>query len=184
MSVILLVSAFGLLILWIISRAAKSANGAIMAPTVNPKPNPSSVDQQIDQIVVLLTNAGYSPELARWFAAVSQHETGNFTSNLYRNANNLFGMGVPKVRRSTRSGEYKTADGRVYSAYSSTKSSIDDFIIYLQSMNCPVSFSTVDNLIAWMKGKGYFEDSLVNYIAGVKRFVPAVVKTPDFFSGD
>ena len=39
------------------------------------------------------------------------HETNNFTSNIYQNANNAFGMRIAGVRPQNRVGVFETANG-------------------------------------------------------------------------
>lgn len=58
-------------------------------------------------------------------------ETGKFTSPLFKNHDNLFGMHYP-LKRESYSYEYTIADkGRKVSSYGSWQSSVLDFILYL-----------------------------------------------------
>lgn len=174
---ILLMSAIGLLILLIVSRKGSKASQPpppIMTGSpilVGPQPRTSDPSPEI---FTILTNAGYSPEMGIWWSAISKLETGNFTSELFRKANNLFGMGVPSVRRSLRSGEYTASDAgniRKFSKYNTTADSVKDLVLYMQSFSYPNTFTTVADLVYFMKSKKYFELDADKYLAGVKRYL-------------
>lgn len=176
---ILLISAIGLLILLIVSRKNQTrANQPAPPPATTG--NPLQIGPQArtsdasPEIFTILTNAGYSPEMAVWWSAISKLETGNFTSELFRKANNLFGMGVPVVRRSLRSGEYRASDAgniRNFSKYNTTADSVKDLVLYMQSFSYPNTFASVMDLVYFMKSKNYFEIDRETYLAGVKRYL-------------
>jgi len=58
-------------------------------------------------------------------------ETANYTSNLFINHNNLFGMHLPYIRKSTANG-YVNADNSKVSTYVSWQQSVLDFRLYLE----------------------------------------------------
>lgn len=54
-------------------------------------------------------------------------ESGNFTSTIFRENNNLFGMRMPERRETTAVGI-----NRKYAVYSTWKSSVDDYLLFQQ----------------------------------------------------
>lgn len=98
--------------------------------------------------------------------AQAKHETGNFTSSLFRNHNNMFGMKVPVKRKSFRNGE--TENG--FSTFANTKDSARDFLEYLRSVNFPKNVDSFQ-YVAALKNRKYFEDALGNYLKGVQSWL-------------
>ena len=90
-------------------------------------------------------------------------ETGWYSSNLFRNHNNLFGMGYANHRESYAY-EYTIADnGRKVASYRSWQSSVLDFIEYLkyyESLGNPIN-----DYYSFLEDVGYCEkDSYVNIL--------------------
>lgn len=123
--------------------------------------SPEALDKQIQETITL---AGYSPNVAKWFAAVSRHETAGYTSAVLQRDNNLFGMKFPTIRQTTADGK----DSSGYAHYKSTGDSASDLVLYLNARNYSRNYASVDALVQAMKDKGYFEDSVANYLRGVK----------------
>jgi uncharacterized FlgJ-related protein len=99
--------------------------------------------------------------------AVSQFETGNFTSHLFLNHNNFFGMKFPRKRETTAAYAIPPND---FAHYNSQADSVDDLLLYLREWNYPSDFSSIDSLIEFMKSKGYFEEPLTYYLTGVQTY--------------
>lgn len=118
----------------------------------------------------ILRDAGYSPNMARMIAAVARHETGNYTSNVFKTLNNFFGMRFPRERDTTALYE---SDSK-YSVYSSPADSVRDMVLYLDARRYPFNFNSPRPLVEMMKAKGYFEDSIENYLRGVENALPKV----------
>ena len=57
------------------------------------------------EVYFLLLEHGVSLQLARYITAQAAHETGNFTSKIFKENNNLFGMKKPAVRKTYAIGE-------------------------------------------------------------------------------
>jgi len=53
----------------------------------------------------LLKRQGFTEEMSKLITAQAGFETGNFTSVIFKENNNLFGMKLPKVRKTTAIGE-------------------------------------------------------------------------------
>lgn len=118
----------------------------------------------------ILTDNGYSPNMARMIAAVSRHETGNYSSSVFKTLNNMFGMRFPRERQTTALYE---SDSK-YSVYTDAADSVRDMVLYLNARRYPFNFNSVRDLVETMKEKGYFEDSIDNYLQGVERALPKV----------
>ena len=117
---------------------------------------------------------GYSDEFANWWVAISDHETGTWTSLLYINANNLFGMRQPRQRQTLSLGpvDWKGMPMAVitdqsYSSFVSLENSVDDLVLYFQAQNYPKNFISLYELISFMKKKGYFEAPETLYLTSV-----------------
>jgi hypothetical protein len=63
-----------------------------------------------------------------------QIESANFTSNIFREANNLCGMKFPTTRPTTAIGSHTSRDSCKYAKYGNWKECILDFVIW-QSLN-------------------------------------------------
>lgn len=111
-------------------------------------------------------------KMAHIFWAQAAHETGNFTSNIYKEANNLFGMKVPAVRPSARSGILPTKTGN-YSKYKDLSDSVADMVLYLDYVRFPVTTNTI-TFVQELKKRNYFEDTVSNYLNGVSNFLTKV----------
>ena len=118
----------------------------------------------------ILRESGYSPEMARLVAAVSRHETGNYTSHVFKTLNNMFGMRFPRIRQTTALYE---SDSK-YSVYADPSDSVRDMVLYLDARRFPADIDTAFDLVTEMKERGYFEDSFENYLRGVERALPNV----------
>lgn len=148
-AIILLLALSGLVIAF--SRSLKSLSS-------------SELDREIQRRLI---RAGVQPQTAKFWAAVARHESDAYRSELYRNANNLFGMGPATERKQIKSGTY-TIGNHVYAAYASQADSIDDLLLYLAARRYPNSFNSVGDLTAFMKSKGYFTAPLATYTNAVE----------------
>ncbi len=117
-----------------------------------------------NRIINAFTNDGYSLKVAQWWVAISKFETANFRSNLAINYNNLFGMKVANKRPRDQAG----ASPSGFASYDSWAQSIRDQLLYLKYFNYPKDFESLQDLVAFMKSKGYFEEPLSVYLSGVK----------------
>jgi hypothetical protein len=98
--------------------------------------------------------------------AQSRHETANFTSNVYKNAHNLFGMCIPTRRNSTRKGEYNS-----YSKYKSDLDSAKDMLIYLRYTAFPTENMDAYDFALNLKDRNYYEDSFGNYFSAIVKWL-------------
>jgi len=114
--------------------------------------------------------------LYKYVQAQAKHETGNYTSNLYRNGHNMFGMHFPRVRPTVADrGALDTTDavgaGLDWAVYKSDYLSVIDFLLWWEFSRGPVSFSSVESYVAFLKSKGYFTAGEQAYVNGMKRFL-------------
>lgn len=96
--------------------------------------------------------------MAKLIEAQARHETGNYTSDLFKRANNVFGMRVPNKRPFTRSGE---SNG--YSTYKDIDQSIEDWLLWAEYTKFPTNLRTVVQYVDALFIRGYFEDNWMNY---------------------
>jgi len=100
--------------------------------------------------------------------AIAKHETANFTSRVWKENNNAFGMKHPVKRVTTSTG----ADFNNYAIYDSPDASIEDYVLWWDyHTRNGVTKETPEDIVYFMKQKGYFEDSYENYLNGVKRWL-------------
>lgn len=111
-----------------------------------------------------LIDQGYS-FLSKIITAQAAHETGNFSSYIFKANNNLFGMRHPKIRITHSLGEHKG-----YAIYSDIQDSILDILDWLHFHRIAKPFKTIDEYVTAIHERGYFEDKPENYIAGMKHF--------------
>jgi hypothetical protein len=99
--------------------------------------------------------------------AQAKFETANFTSDLFKRANNAFGMRIPFVRNSKNVGS-----DNGYSVYNSQGQCLSDFFLYLDAVNInDFKPSTIEGYTFFLKEKGYFDASLAGYTNGLKSYM-------------
>lgn len=123
-------------------------------------PSPSKA---INAITEILQSAGYSSRMASFWVGVSDFETGQWTSPLYVNSFNMFGMKQPKKRETLSIGA--TTSG--FARFDSIEDSVRDLVLYMEEFNYPNDFPNLQAMISFMKSKGYFEESEDFYYKGV-----------------
>lgn len=118
-------------------------------------------------VLKLLLQNGFSIPVARMVAAQFAHETANFSSELFEKANNPSGMKYFKDGRDTTlTGNYKG-----YASYNSLAEGVADYALWWQAAKMPfLRFSGVGRFVEALKDRGYFTDSLDNYLRGVTHF--------------
>jgi len=117
-----------------------------------------------NDLVNAFTKAGYSISSAEYWMIISMLETDFLRSNLYKTANNLWGMKKVKRRPTTQRGS--TSSG--FGTYPSTKAAIEDILLYQQSFKYPKNFNSLRNLVGHMKRKGYFTEPAFGYYLKAK----------------
>lgn len=108
--------------------------------------------------------------LLPYIDAQARHETGDFTSRLAVELNNLFGMKRPVIRPFFGSG------GQVgqFAEYENYRQSVQDLMAWMDYTGFPLAVSGSAQYVAELKKRGYFEDSQQNYLNGVNRGLAAL----------
>lgn len=121
----------------------------------------------INRLVLL-----FSPyrNISKLILAQAAFETGDFTSAVYRNNNNMFGMKTAYHRVQLGEQGEVASDGGWYQKYQSNTQSLRDFLIYLDYVNFPKHPMSIDTYVLAMKNNRYFTGNVDNYIAGLKRY--------------
>lgn len=87
-------------------------------------------------------------------------ETGNFTSKLFRNANNLFGMKLPKKRETLAVGKEK----RGFAVFESWTHSVNDYLLWQEFIFRNKEIKTKKQYLAYLN-KNYAENkSYISYL--------------------
>jgi len=115
----------------------------------------------------LLMTATANQELNKLLSMQSAHETAFWTSNIFKSNNNLFGMKPAKVRANQQHGEYNG-----YASFNDYDSSIVDMLLWLNYNKLETSGILLDSnnpfiYVSWLKQKGFFTDSIENYLNGM-----------------
>lgn len=93
--------------------------------------------------------------------AQAKLESSHFNSKIFRENNNLFGMKLPLVRKTTAIGE-----NRGHSVYSTWRSSVDDYKLWQNAMLHRAN--TQEKYLAYLQ-RNYAQDK--NYIKQLKRMI-------------
>lgn len=127
------------------------------------------------------TGAGFPAKLAALMVAQAQHETGNFTSNFFKNFNNAFGYSYVKGAKWQLPDPGTTADnGLPIAKYSSLVNSTMEVVDWIKRRQAqgkfPADLSTIQNPEQYaklLKDAGYYGDTLENYSRALRRFFDA-----------
>ena len=117
-----------------------------------------------NQIRRILRNRSNLSELAiERLLALARHETGNFTSAIFRENNNPWGMKVATIRTTTNVGE-----NRGHARYRNLEDAVVDMIHYLISFRTnPGDFANISSFAQELKNDRYYEDTVANYTRGL-----------------
>lgn len=109
-----------------------------------------------------LNQEGQTDEtMHRLITAQAMHETAIFDSPVFVRNKNYFGMGNPSSRPTLSTGKVGG-----YANFESLLDSAKDYAMYYKYVDLP-NFSNVKDFTAALKKKDYYEDSFINYNAGV-----------------
>ena len=110
---------------------------------------------------------GLSSRLATYLVGQARHESDNYRSRLARDLNNVFGMGLPRIRPTIAMPSGVTAEGQEMAKYNSIEEAVRDLKLWMGFSRAPNDFPSLDAYVNFLKQKGYFTDSAANYLAGV-----------------
>ena len=117
------------------------------------------------QIYLYLIEIGFSLYMAQYITAQAAYETGNFTSDIFKENNNCFGMKLPAIRQTTAIGE-----NRSHAVYNSIEDSVKDFKIYYDIRQYLFNYSTIEAYVSALKEKNYFTGDIEQYRDGMKLY--------------
>jgi len=130
---------------------------------------------QIDRMIInVATQEGVPAEKSPIIAMQARHETANYTSNVLKQANNLFGMKMPSIRPKTfilgpSSIVMKSEGSTPYAAYSSLENSVRDLVAWHKYNKTDWNKITgIDSYSRYLKSKGYYGSTIDIYIRGLK----------------
>lgn len=111
---------------------------------------------------------GFDDFLCKCFVAQSAHETAGWTSDLFNNANNCFGMKY--VANSRVSGNMNG-----YAMYNTIENSCNDMRTWYnvnrnKLMSLPLVISSISDYVTFLNNYNYFEDNYDNYLKGCTDF--------------
>ena len=103
--------------------------------------------------------------LTPYIIAQAEHETGGFTSPIFEENNNMFGMKEPSIRKTTAKGT-----SRGHAVFDNLEDSIADLVLYFEHFNYPFHFVNLSAYVNYLKERGYFEDTIENYYNGTSKW--------------
>lgn len=125
-------------------------------------------------------NPGVSVDLANLIVAQARHETGDFTSNLFKKYNNAFGYAYYSGSN-YQTGKGTNADnGQPIAAYGSIEASVNELVDWLyrrmregkvqdlSTIHTPAQYAQA------LKSAGYYGDTLQNYYNGLLSFFKVI----------
>jgi hypothetical protein len=124
-----------------------------------------------ETVLNTLCKLGVSDEISIIILAQAIHESANFTSYVFENTWNPFGMKLASVRETTRAGRFKD-----YSKYNSLEDAVTDYYLYMKSRNISLTGElSVYQYVRLLKSKGYFEDGFNNYYRAVSAYHKSLI---------
>lgn len=135
-----------------------------------------------ESIIYNTARAGGIPAaLSLLLIAQAKHETGNFTSNFFKQYNNAFGYSyVPGGKWQLPAGGSIADNGKPIAAYSTLANSVNEIVDWIKRRQnegkFPADLSTItgpDQYAQLLKSAGYYGDTLANYARGLRSFFEA-----------
>jgi len=120
-------------------------------------------EKPLKAISRVLKKLGLEASMIRLLQAQAIHETGNFTSRLFKENNNVFGMKIPSIRKTLN-----IAPGnQQFSKFASVDDSIKDMLFYLDHFSIPLDLADPFLYAQILKDKNYYEDPVEVYFKGL-----------------
>lgn len=120
---------------------------------------------------------GLNDTVARLIIAQGMLESGKFTSGLFKNHNNIFGMKMPRKRPAkfiagpaVKNIPPKNEGTTPYAAYNTVEDSVNDLIDYLHYVRFAFTASTPREYVTFLWKKNYFGGLYRHYLTGVDTF--------------
>ena len=130
----------------------------------------------------ILTNNGFSHLAAINIVAQARHETGNYTSELFKKYNNLFGYGFSgsKWQASKSKPVNKAGEPVNWAIYKTPKDSVMEIVDYWNRRKKEGTIKSLSqlentaNFATYLKNKGYYSASYTSYLNALKNNLPKV----------
>lgn len=117
-------------------------------------------------VYFLLIENGFSWRQAQFITAQAAHETGGFTSKIYQENNNCFGMKLAMIRKTTATGEKYG-----HATYDNLEQCVKDYKIYYKNFKYLDVYPSIAAFVAALKRNKYFEAPELIYLAGCVNFL-------------
>jgi len=117
-------------------------------------------------VYALLIKNGIPFRFAQIITAQAAHETYNFSSRIFIENHNLFGMKLAKIRKTLAISERYG-----HATFRTLEDSVKDLILYFEAQRIDKNFIDSDTYVETLKNKGYFEANLQEYQKGVAYFL-------------
>lgn len=144
------------LLAWLYLRQSKNMNPPIKMNTINDTGK---------KVFELLKAEGFNIDTAKYITAQAAHETGNFSSKIFRENNNLFGMKLPVKRKTTATGEKYG-----HATYENIADSVKDFKLYYKTLGYMGIYPSIAAYVKALVKRSYFEANPEEYEKGMKYF--------------
>lgn len=113
--------------------------------------------------------AGVAPNLIDYWVAVAKHETAGFTSRVFREGKNMFGM-KPARGETLAIGQLPYGEGQAIFK-SLTDSAKDQILYFTKRFRYPTNIKSAQELVENMAKRRYFEQDPRDYYEGVRRWL-------------
>lgn len=163
----------GLVVLYVVFRSWQKSKAMEQDKETDLEPIPMETSE--DTIIVnaykVTKEACESSEVVndnfvRFLTAQAMHESDVYSSEIYADCNNAYGMRQPSHRQTTSKGESNTHAS--YATYASLADSVRDRILWQQFNSLPVEYPNMDkesvvSFVRSIKDKSYFTDNFLTY---------------------
>jgi hypothetical protein len=120
------------------------------------------------EIYSLLQVSGLNPQIAKFAVAQSAHETGGYTSKVFKENNNCFGMKY--------AGQYNAkGEKNGHADYETINKSVSDFAIWFvnhrtNNISWPIIINSIETYVKFLKNNNYFTAPEADYLKACKSF--------------
>jgi len=130
-----------------------------------PRPTTSKTRALQSDLALQLQKNGYSESYFTNWILISVLETGNYTTAVFLDGSNPWGMHKPSIRPNTAlPGTLPCDSGDQCATYRSVAAAAIDLILYMRHFNYPKKgFPSLLDQVKFMKTKGYFQISVKEY---------------------
>lgn len=128
------------------------------------EPKPGEIDwNPVSFFEAVLDTLDVDTDTAKIITAQAMHETGVFTSPVFLENNNAFGMRRPEKRETTA-----ISENRGYAVYESVQESIKDLKLWFDYNGLSLSFGIPATYAAKIREYGYYEADYASYAGAMK----------------